>query len=237
MIAKMAPSLSIHKLVCVACVACLVSLGITCEAAKAQEGSLPNAFEGSVLMVDGRVDPGNVKVVLTSRSGHEGSRSTYLKVPLSFYKNFRKEGGSAARGSGGSRREVRPQGEFKFRFEDLDLPADSVHTLDVFAIGLVFPQYRVEVGSESEITISLNQDPNKVFRYPLKVKPVGAIDYFDRSKGFSIQSLLKNPMYLIMGVTALAALFLPKMLDKDALEEMQREMGKLEEQRSTGQSS
>ena len=31
-------------------------------------------------------------------------------------------------------------------------------------------------------------------------------------------------MYVIMGVTALAAVFIPKLVDKDALEEMQREM-------------
>jgi len=72
-----------------------------------------------------------------------------------------------------------------------------------------------------------------MFRYPLKVKPAGTVSYFDqRSNFFSLSTLMKNPMYVIMGVTALAAVFLPRMLDKDALEEMQREMARMQDQRS-----
>ena len=36
-------------------------------------------------------------------------------------------------------------------------------------------------------------------------------------------------MYLIIGATALAALVLPRLLDKDAIEEMQREMQRMEQ--------
>ena len=69
-----------------------------------------------------------------------------------------------------------------------------------------------------------------MFRNPLKVKPVGKIAYFDqRSSMFSIKTLTSNPMYLIIGATALAALVLPRLLDKDAIEEMQREMQRMEQ--------
>ncbi len=72
-----------------------------------------------------------------------------------------------------------------------------------------------------------------MYRYPVKIKPSGTVSFFDqRSNLFSLKTLMKNPMYVILGVTALAAVFLPKMLDKDALEEMQREMAKMQEQKN-----
>lgn len=70
----------------------------------------------------------------------------------------------------------------------------------------------------------------QIFRNPIKAKPIGSVSYFDKRSGlFSIRTLFKNPMYVIMGLTALAAIFLPKLVDKDAMEEMQREMQRVQE--------
>jgi len=156
-----------------------------------------------------------------------------LKVPQGFYKTFRKSSPSSGEEAGGQRAKLRQQGEFKFEFEDV-IP--GTHTLDVLAIGLAFPQYRVEVTDEQDsqgeerIYVSANQDPNKLFRNPVRIKALGKVLYFDQRSGFfSLKTLMKNPMYVIIGLTALAAVFLPRMLDKDALEEMQKEMRKMEE--------
>ena len=62
---------------------------------------------------------------------------------------------------------------------------------------------------------------------------MGMVSYFEKQSSFlSLKTLTKNPMYLIIGATALAAVILPRILDKDALEEMQQEMRKLEEAKS-----
>ncbi|WZN63397.1 DUF2012 domain-containing protein [Chloropicon roscoffensis] len=188
-------------------------------------------FNGSVLMADGVVDPGTVKVYLTQRAegGEVATRSAYLKVPPGFYKSFRKSSSSNLSGGPGQRQKPRQQGEFKFQFEDVP---PGTHTLDVVAIGLAFPQYRVEVSEKGSdrIVVSMNTDPNKVLRNPVRVKALGMVSYFEKQSSFlSLKTLTKNPMYLIIGATALAAVILPRILDKDALEEMQQEMRKLEE--------
>jgi len=200
----------------------------------------PVTFKGSVFMADGFVDPADVKIVLTNNEGDEvEQRSTYLEIPQKFYKTFRDVRAEAGQGHD-LKQKLRPQGEFKFHFDSV--PAGT-HTLDIVSIGVVFPQYRIEVSEgegdfQERIVVSLNQDPNKVFRNPIKAKPIGSVSYFEkRSNLFSLSTLMKNPMYLIMGLTAVAAIFLPKLVDKDAMEEMQREMQRVQEAGSQQQSS
>jgi len=209
--------------------------------------SMPVTFKGTVAMVDGRIDPATVKVVLSQRTG-EGTKdlvmkSTFLKVPQKFYSTFRgDDGGADGAGAGssaanGQRQQLRPQGEFSFQFDKVPV---GTHTLDIISVGVIFPQYRVEVNEgdgdfEERILVSLNQDPNKIFRSPLKVKPMGTVSFFSKRSNFlSLNTLLKNPMYVIIGLTAVAALFLPKMMDPQAMEEMQREMQRMEQARSEG---
>lgn len=209
----------------------VVSLLLLFALSEAASDTSSVTFNGSVLMVDGVVDPGTVKVYLTQRAegGEVATRSAYLKVPPGFYKSFRKSSSSNLSGGPGQRQKPRQQGEFKFQFEDVP---PGTHTLDVVAIGLAFPQYRVEVSEKGSdrIVVSMNTDPNKVLRNPVRVKALGMVSYFEKQSSFlSLKTLTKNPMYLIIGATALAAVILPRILDKDALEEMQQEMRKLEE--------
>lgn len=209
----------------------VVSLLLLFALSEAASDTSSVTFNGSVLMADGVVDPGTVKVYLTQRAegGEVATRSAYLKVPPGFYKSFRKSSSSNLSGGPGQRQKPRQQGEFKFQFEDVP---PGTHTLDVVAIGLAFPQYRVEVSEKGSdrIVVSMNTDPNKVLRNPVRVKALGMVSYFEKQSSFlSLKTLTKNPMYLIIGATALAAVILPRILDKDALEEMQQEMRKLEE--------
>merc|ERR1711907_51435 len=209
----------------------VVSLLLLFALSEAASDTSSVTFNGSVLMADGVVDPGTVKVYLTQRAegGEVATRSAYLKVPPGFYKSFRKSSSSNLSGGPGQRQKPRQRGEFKFQFEDVP---PGTHTLDVVAIGLAFPQYRVEVSEKGSdrIVVSMNTDPNKVLRNPVRVKALGMVSYFEKQSSFlSLKTLTKNPMYLIIGATALAAVILPRILDKDALEEMQQEMRKLEE--------
>ena len=64
---------------------------------------------------------------------------------------------------------------------------------------------------------------------------MGTVSFFSKRSNFlSLNTLMKNPMYVIIGLTAVAALFLPKMMDPQAMEEMQREMQRMEQARSEG---
>jgi len=59
--------------------------------------------------------------------------------------------------------------------------------------------------------------------YPLVVKPEDEIDYFLVREGFQVMSLVKNPMAIMIGITLLMTLVLPKMMasiDPEALQEM-----------------
>ena len=141
----------------------VVSLLLLFALSEAASDTSSVTFNGSVLMADGVVDPGTVKVYLTQRAegGEVATRSAYLKVPPGFYKSFRKSSSSNLSGGPGQRQKPRQQGEFKFQFEDVP---PGTHTLDVVAIGLAFPQYRVEVSEKGSdrIVVSMNTDPNKV---------------------------------------------------------------------------
>jgi len=60
--------------------------------------------------------------------------------------------------------------------------------------------------------------------YPLRIEPEGINQYFMIREGFSIMSLLKNPMLIMMGVTLAFTFLIPKMMasiDPEALAEMQ----------------
>lgn len=150
----------------------VVSLLLLFALSEAASDTSSVTFNGSVLMADGVVDPGTVKVYLTQRAegGEVATRSAYLKVPPGFYKSFRKSSSSNLSGGPGQRQKPRQQGEFKFQFEDVP---PGTHTLDVVAIGLAFPQYRVEVSEKGSdrIVVSMNTDPNKVGPPPSSLLP------------------------------------------------------------------
>ena len=72
---------------------------------------------------------------------------------------------------------------------------------------------------------SLLDDPNKVYKYPLVIRPAAKANYFEQKQQMlSLKTLTKNPMYLIIGITVLVSLVLPKMLDPETMEEMKKEM-------------
>lgn len=67
-------------------------------------------------------------------------------------------------------------------------------------------------------------DKSVTIPYPLMLTPIHSFDYFQIREGFQIGSILKNPMLIMMGVTLLMTLAIPKMmgnLDPEALQELQ----------------
>ena len=57
---------------------------------------------------------------------------------------------------------------------------------------------------------------------PLALEPLGEVQYYAPPPQFRLSSLFMHPMLLMMGVMALMSFCLPKMMDKEAMEEMQQ---------------
>jgi hypothetical protein len=55
--------------------------------------------------------------------------------------------------------------------------------------------------------------PKKVLSYPLVIYPNGTFQYFEMKSGFSVFSLLKNPMVLMMVVSVGMMVAMPKLME------------------------
>ena len=108
--------------------------------------------------------------------------------------------------------------------------APGLYVLQVYAPTVIYANVRVEISERTQkfpggVRASLLDDPNKVYRYPLVIRPAAKANYFEeKQQMLSLKTLAKNPMYLIIGITVLVSLVLPKMLDPETVEEMKKEM-------------
>ena len=108
--------------------------------------------------------------------------------------------------------------------------APGLYVLQVYAPTVIYADVRVEISERTQkfpggVRASLLDDPNKVYKYPLVIRPAAKANYFEQKQQMlSLKTLTKNPMYLIIGITVLVSLVLPKMLDPETMEEMKKEM-------------
>ncbi|KAG1441342.1 hypothetical protein G6F56_011529 [Rhizopus delemar] len=66
-----------------------------------------------------------------------------------------------------------------------------------------------------------NQFGNRV-GYPFELQAKAEADYFVQRQGFSLMSIFGNKMFLMMGVSGLMMLFMPKMMKQ--MQEMNQEL-------------
>jgi len=105
------------------------------------------------------------------------------------------------------------------------------YLLQVLSTQYSFSNVRIDVSSRNNGQVrAFKAEPGSsskeaaVLPYPLKLEPDRIMDYFMVREGFQIMSLLKNPMLIMLGVTLIMTLVLPKMMssiDPEALQEMQ----------------
>jgi len=121
----------------------------------------------------------------------------------------------------------RADGSFVF----FDVPP-GVHQLDVHSPTHHFGQIKILLQEESMdapkcLEYAYPGAAKLAVTYPLVLTPHATYDYFEPEKGFSIFSLLKNPMVLMMLVSAGIMLGMPKLmegLDPEEKEQMRKQM-------------
>ncbi|KAI9364625.1 hypothetical protein BD770DRAFT_378576 [Pilaira anomala] len=104
------------------------------------------------------------------------------------------------------------------------------YLLEVQSIEYVFPKLRVDVNEENNVKatytglgIDWNQRGNSV-SYPLDIQAKAVSEYFMERQGFSVMGMFKNPMFLMMGVSAIMMFFMPKLMKQ--MQEMDPEGAK-----------
>jgi len=113
----------------------------------------------------------------------------------------------------------RKDGSFTF----FNLPSGA-YLMQVHASNWTFIPIRVDVSKSGLIKASKISTPSTNIPHPLKIEPDFRADYFMVREGFNVGSLLKNPMIIMMGVTFLMIVVLPKLMSGMDLEGMQQDL-------------
>jgi len=95
-----------------------------------------------------------------------------------------------------------------------------------------YPPVRVDINSKGKIRARKvnNIQPSQVSQlaYPLRMKPLGRINYFEKREQWKLTDVFMNPMILMMVLPLLLITVLPKMMNdpetKREMEQMQQNM-------------
>ncbi|CAO3622970.1 unnamed protein product [Mucor hiemalis] len=95
-----------------------------------------------------------------------------------------------------------------------------IYLLEVQSIDNIFPKLRVDVNEQEEIQasytglgISWNQRGYNV-DYPLQIQAKAEAEYFMERQKFNVIGMFKNPMFLMLGFSAIMMFFMPKMMEQ-----------------------
>eukprot|EP01018_Ginkgo_biloba_P006729 Gb_01075 [translate_table: standard] len=112
---------------------------------------------------------------------------------------------------------IRPDGYFSF----YSIPAGT-HLLEVVALGYFFSPVRVDVSARLHGKVQAFQTENRRLLNELILEPMREEYYFEKREPFSVLSLLKSPMGLMVGFMVIAVFLLPKLMESIDPEEMKR---------------
>ncbi|KAF7830318.1 putative vacuolar membrane protein YML018C isoform X2 [Senna tora] len=121
---------------------------------------------------------------------------------------------------------VRPDGYFSFH----NMPAGT-HLIEVAAIGYFFSPVRVDVSARNPGKIQAALTENRRGLSEFVLEPLKEEQYYEIREPFSIMSIVKSPMGLMMGFMLLVVFVMPKLMENMDPEEMRRAQ---EEMRSQG---
>lgn len=121
---------------------------------------------------------------------------------------------------------LRPDGYFSFH----NVSAGT-HLIEVDAIGYFFSPVRVDVSARNPGKVQAALTENRRSLTELVLEPLREEQYYEVREPFSIMSLVKSPMGLMVGFMLLVVFVMPKLVENMDPEEMKRAQ---EEMRNQG---
>jgi hypothetical protein len=103
----------------------------------------------------------------------------------------------------------------------------GIHVLDVQSTVYHFGQVKIQLLEDAMDTPKCLEylypgAKKQAIKHPLVLKAIATYQYFEEKKGFSIFSILKNPMVMMMGFSAVLMFLMPKMMEGLEPEEKER---------------
>ncbi|KAL2237349.1 UNVERIFIED_CONTAM: ER membrane protein complex subunit 7 [Sesamum indicum] len=105
-----------------------------------------------------------------------------------------------------------------------NVPAGT-HLIEVAAIGYFFSPVRVDVSARNPGKVQAALTENRRALSELVLEPLREEQYFEIREPFSIMSIVKSPMGLMIGFMAIVMFLMPKLVDAEELKRAQEEMG------------
>ncbi|XP_011036595.1 PREDICTED: ER membrane protein complex subunit 7 homolog [Populus euphratica] len=121
---------------------------------------------------------------------------------------------------------LRPDGYFSFH----NVPAGT-HLIEVVAIGYFFSPVRVDVSARFPGKVQATLTEKRRSLSEMVLEPLKEEQYYEIREPFSIMSVVKSPMGLMMGFMVLVMFIMPKLMENMDPEEMKRAQ---EEMRNQG---
>ncbi|KAG6478804.1 hypothetical protein ZIOFF_062248 [Zingiber officinale] len=107
----------------------------------------------------------------------------------------------------------------------------GTHLIEVAELGYFFSPVRVDISARNPGNIHAALTENRKVLYELILEPLREEQYYEIREAFSIWSVVKSPMGLMLGFTLLVIFVMPKLMDSIDPEEMKRAQ---EEMRAQG---
>ncbi|KAG6475981.1 hypothetical protein ZIOFF_065215 [Zingiber officinale] len=126
---------------------------------------------------------------------------------------------------------TRADGYFSlYPLERHNVPSGT-HLIEVAELGYFFSPVRVDISARNPGNIHAALTENRKVLYELILEPLREEQYYEIREAFSIWSVVKSPMGLMLGFTLLVIFVMPKLMDSIDPEEMKRAQ---EEMRAQG---
>ncbi|PKA59173.1 ER membrane protein complex subunit 7 like [Apostasia shenzhenica] len=103
---------------------------------------------------------------------------------------------------------ARADGYFSF----FNVPAGT-HLIEVVALGYFFSPVRVDISARNPGKIQAALTENRRVLYELVLEPLREEQYYEIREPFSIMSIVKSPMGLMLGFMILVVFLMPKLME------------------------
>ncbi|XP_012068140.2 ER membrane protein complex subunit 7 homolog isoform X1 [Jatropha curcas] len=120
---------------------------------------------------------------------------------------------------------LRPDGYFSF----YNVPAGT-HLIEVAAVGYFFSPVRVDVSARFPGKVQAALTENRRGLSELVLEPIRDEQYYEIREPFSIMSVVKSPMGLMVGFMLVVVFLMPKLMENMDPEEMRRAQEEMRQQ-------